>query len=167
MSETEHAIYFFGNKGKYGYLSNFYTCSFTDENGVEYANSEQYFMYHKALCFDPGNSVLLSQILKEKDPRRIKSLGRSVKHYSDKIWSAKRFDIMLQGLTLKFEQSSELSAKLCATGAKMLYEASPYDKIWGIGIDQHAAMTTAPEHYRGQNLLGKALMIVKERLSHD
>ena len=159
--ETDNSIYFYSHTGKFGYMSNFYYCEFTDpESKITYNCSEQYFMYKKCLLFDPENKLLLKQILDTSNPHEIKAYGRKVKNYNEDIWNKKRYKIMLNGLLLKFT-ISELRKKLLSTNNKILYEASKYDNIWGIGFSATDAIITDKKKF-GQNLLGKCLMEVRE-----
>lgn len=161
--ETQTDIFFFRPYGQYGFLSNFYKNIFI-ENNITFCCSEQYFMYHKCLLFDQYNTKLLQQILDSNDPMEIKKLGRSIKHYDDQIWNKHRYNIMKNGLLLKFGQNKKLCQLLIKTTPKNLYEASPYDTIWGIGLSAENAISI-PKHKYGSNLLGKCLMKVRTMLS--
>jgi ribA/ribD-fused uncharacterized protein len=163
--ETPEAIYFFTPKcEKYGYLSNFYKTNLVEEEQDKLFNcSEHYFMYYKCLTFDPTNSELLEKIYSEESSYKVKKLGRQVKHYDDKIWSEKRYSIMINALRLKFTQNKVIKDKLLSTKPKILYEASPFDKLWGIGYSSKNAIIKDTQKY-GQNLLGKALMQVRDEL---
>jgi len=119
-------------------------------------------MYHKCLTFDKNNISLLNNILFEKSPAKIKAYGRQVKNFDDKIWDNIKYNIMLDGLRFKFKQNIIINNKLKATNNKTLYEASKYDKIWGIGCD-YDAIYINPSKY-GQNLLGKALMEIRSEI---
>jgi ribA/ribD-fused uncharacterized protein len=158
-----NAIYFYGNKGKYGFMSNFYHTVFYDENGLEFNCSEQFLMYNKAILFDSSNSLLLQDILFETSPVKIKKFGRVVKNFNENVWNEHKYNIMINALRLKFNQNLEIKRKLIETGDKILYEASKNDKIWGIGYGEVSAIDTDPSKY-GQNLLGKALMQVRQEL---
>jgi len=129
--ETTDAIYFYGHKNDLGFLSNFYPCKFIDENKIKFSCSEQYFMYNKAKLFDSNNIQLLNEILTETDPAKIKKLGRKVKNYDETIWSKERYQIMKNGIKMKFTQNLILKNKLLSTGTKKLYEASQFDNVWG------------------------------------
>lgn len=162
--ETKDAIYFFRPYHReYGYLSNFYLSIFKDDENHEFCCNEQYFMYQKALLFDPDNNRLMHLILNEKKPFVIKKYGRQVKNFDDNKWNEVKFDIMLQGLRYKFYQNNYLKHKLLNTNDKKLYESSPYDKIWGIGFEAEKAIQLDEKDY-GENLLGKALMEVRKEL---
>ena len=161
--ETENEIYFYSLKNDYSYMSNFYKTKFYDENGIEFNCSEQYFMFYKCKTFDAENKELLDNILNETTPTKIKKYGRKVKNYNDIIWNEKRYDIMLNGLKLKFSQNEIIKNKLLLTKPKILYEASPKDKIWGIGFSCNNA-TSVDKNEFGKNLLGKALMTVRDLL---
>lgn len=157
-------IYFYSHtRGKHNYMSNFYPCNFIDTNEISFHCSEQYLMYQKCLLFDAENDTMLKKILAEKEPAKIKALGRKVKNYNDGVWDEFRYQIMVDGLYLKFSQNPQIGEQLCATYPNMLYEAAPNDNIWGIGMCAKEAITKDESEY-GTNLLGKALMNVREQL---
>ena len=164
--ETDNKILFYSNNNDYGYMSNFYKSNFTD-NINNYNCSEQYFMKKKQELFDTNNIVLANKILESNNPTEIKKFGRQVKNYNELVWNNARYDIMKNGLRLKFTQNLDLKQKLINTNPKNLYEASPYDKIWGTG---HNAETTLQlinnnSHNKlGRNLLGKALEEIRNEL---
>jgi ribA/ribD-fused uncharacterized protein len=160
---TENEIYFYTLKNQFAYMSNFFTTLFKDSDGITYNCSEQYFMYHKCKLFDCENKELLVKILAEKSPSQVKKYGRQVKNYNEKVWGEKRYGIMLQGLRFKFSQNNLIQQKLIATKNKLLYEASKADKIWGIGFYDYDAIKTDKTKF-GQNLLGKALMEIRNEL---
>ena len=166
MTETDNAIYFFGKSGLHGYMSNFYSCNFDDEKGNKFNCSEQFLMYYKAILFEPDNDELHAKILGESDPRVIKAYGRKVQYFDGKIWDSRKKIIMLRGLRHKFTKNRDLRKKLIDTKQKKLFEASPYDRIWGIGYDSQTAPGTNPELY-GENLLGKCLMEIRKELSNN
>lgn len=161
------SVYFYGYTKPNGEFSNFYPCEFK-EDGIKFNCNEQYFMYYKVLEFDPGNNELIDMIMNETRPSFIKRYGgkKYLKKYNNKIWTKKRYDIMLNGLRLKFTQNEDLKKKLLETGDKNLYEASFRDKIWGIGFGIKQAPSIPVEKY-GQNLLGKALMLVRLELQQN
>jgi ribA/ribD-fused uncharacterized protein len=157
--ETEDKILFYSDKNTYGYLSNFYECNFTD-NINNYNCSEQYFMKKKQELFDPTNLILSNKILLNNDPKKIKQFGRQVKNYNEEIWNNSRYEIMKNGLRFKFSQNQNIKQKLLDTFPKNLYEASPYDNIWGTGyiaLDTLNLINDNKQNKLGQNLLGKAL----------
>ena len=154
----QNDIFFWTNH----YMSNF-SASKIEENNIIFNCVEQYFMYHKCMLFNSDNTKLISLILNETKPIKIKQFGRKVLNYSEVIWSEKRYEIMLNGLRLKFNQNENLKKKLILTNNKNLYEASPYDRIWGIGYTKTNALKTDKSKY-GLNLLGKALMELRSEL---
>lgn len=162
--ETETEIYFYSLKDKNSYMSNFYKTSFTDKDGINYNSSEQYFMYYKCKTFDPENKNLLNLILAEKSASKIKKYGRLVPNYKEDTWQKVRFDIMLEGIRLKFNQNEEIKKKLLMTKDKTLYEASKYDKIWGIGFYADVCNVIDKTKF-GKNLLGIALMKIRNELN--
>lgn len=156
MKETNTHIYFWGT-----YLSNWFKCSFKD-NDYQYSSSEAYLMVHKALLFNDKESA--ESVLKTNNPKKQKALGRKVKGFNEAIWNQNKFKIMVNGLMLKFEQNPELKKKLLETGNKIIVEGSPYDKIWGVGLHYEDELILNEKNWKGENLLGKALMEVRNVL---
>lgn len=154
-------VLFYGTKGKYGCFSNFYPCTFVCD-GVSYHCSEQYMMHQKALLF--RNFDIAEAILAESDPLAMKKLGRQVRNYSEKWWGSKRVEIMRIGLKEKFKQNPELLEVLMSTEDAIIGEAAPRDVIWGTGKGKNCIN---PNEWRGQNLLGKILMMVREDIKNE
>ena len=144
-----------------GFLSNWYPSPF-QKNGLLFVNMEQYMMYEKAVCF--GDTQIAEQILKSETPAEIKELGRKVRGYEDHIWNGLRQVVVYDGLLDKFTQNKDLGEKLGQTGNALLAECSVSDRIWGIGISMHDAKRYDLRMWRGTNLLGYALMRVREKL---
>lgn len=158
-SENEKYIYFYGINDPFYEFSNFFPCEFTD-NKFTYNCSEQFFMKKKQETFDPTNIILGNKIISSSNPNVIKSLGRSVKNFNDEIWNLHKQSIMEEALYLKFSQNEELKNILINTSNFILVEASPYDKIWGIGISVEDANNN--KKWNGQNLLGICLMNLRK-----
>jgi ribA/ribD-fused uncharacterized protein len=156
-------LFFFSPNGTKGYLSNFYSSKFIVDN-IEYNCTEQFFMKFKQQMFDPNNKRLATLILNEVEPRQIKKYGRMVNNYNEKKWSEARYNVMCIALKHKFTQNKELKQKLLDTGNLFLVEASPFDKIWGIGLSEDVARKTYCDEWPGENLLGRALMDTREYL---
>lgn len=145
-------------------LTQWYIAPFTVD-GTEYACAEQYMMAQKAILFD--DKGMLPKIMATTDPGVMKKLGRLVKNYDEKIWTEHRIDIVTKGNICKFTdpRNKVLKEYLLSTGEAQLVEASPLDRIWGIGLDATQASATLPSEWPGMNLLGKILMDVRKRLS--
>lgn len=122
---------------------------------ITYNCSEQYMMHKKALLF--GDNETATKILETKIPREQKALGRLVKGFSPIIWDQDKYEIVCNACMLKFTQNPILLAELLNTGNKILVEASPYDKIWGIGMKENDEGIDEEENWKGENLLGYAL----------
>ena len=140
-------------------FSNFHPSVFSAD-GLTYHTAEQYLMARKAECF--GDKVRLDAILAAPTPEECKRLGRLVSPYDDAVWQEKRFEVALDMLRLKFGQNAKLRAVLLETGDAPLVEASPSDRIWGIGYRE--ADAEANRARWGQNLLGLALEQVRGEL---
>lgn len=145
-------------------LSQWWKCNFT-ESGINFCCAEQYMMYKKALLFKDHEHA--DEILKAKEPKTIKALGRLVNNFDDKVWNEHKAEIVLQGNILKFSQNPKLKAYLIGTGDRILVEASPYDRVWGIGMRAGASGICDPQKWKGQNLLGFLLMEVREMIKTD
>ena len=119
-------------------------------------------MAEKARLFN--DPEVLEKILSAKDPKTMKVLGREVKGFTESIWRQHRVDIVTRGNLAKFSQNPTLGEALLHTGDAVIAEASPRDRIWGIGLGVGNAKAQDPKQWRGQNLLGKALMEVRRQL---
>ena len=130
-------------------------------DGIAYLTAEHFMMAGKARLFE--DNEMLEAILQAKTPAEAKKLGRKIKNFDDTIWKEKRFEIVVEGNYHKFSDT-EYKQFLLGTGNKIIVEASPSDRIWGIGMTQDAAGIHNPKNWKGLNLLGFALMEVRDRL---
>ena len=156
MRETLTHIYFWGS-----YLSQWYKSPFI-ESGINFNTAEQYMMFHKALLF--GDTDIAEQILLEKQPSIQKELGKQVKNFDIDLWVKFREEIVIKGNLLKFQQNTSLFTLLVGTGNKIIVEASPVDRIWGVGLHYEDELILDEKNWKGLNLLGKCLMEVRSRL---
>ncbi len=120
-------------------------------------------MYQKAKLFQDND--IASKILQTSDAGKIKALGRSVKNYDDTIWNGTRQIIVYEGLLEKFRQNEQLRKKLIETGNAILAECAVQDKIWGIGLSMKNEKRFDMTQWKGQNLLGFSIMMVRKALS--
>lgn len=158
-------IFFYGHSksnGENACFSQFFKSEFVDETGQVFNYAEQYMMYNKAITF--SDTEIAKNILLESKPSNIKKYGRQVKNFDSKVWDRVKFDIVVKGNYLKFSQNDKLRDILISTGDSILVEASPTDKIWGIGMSQRDPLRHDVKNWKGQNLLGKALMKVRDML---
>lgn len=144
-----------------GYLSNWYLSSFTI-NGIQYSSMEQYMMHQKAVCF--RDDVIAAQILETDDVAQIKALGRLVAGYDDNHWNGVRQIMVYEGLLAKFSQNPDLCIQLKNTGKALLAECAVKDRIWGIGLSMKDPDRLQRETWKGQNLLGYTLMMVRDKM---
>ena len=147
-----------------GYLSNWYLSEFTID-GFTFSSMEQYMMYKKAVLFHDQEAA--EKILQTDNVAEIKTLGRTVQHFDDKIWTKLRGEIVYRGLLEKFYQNPELARKLEDTGKEIIAECAVQDRIWGIGLSMKDENRLCMDKWRGQNLLGKILMRVREEIVHQ
>jgi ribA/ribD-fused uncharacterized protein len=158
MKITSTHVYFYG-----GIFSNWCSCEYHDPLAdLAFYNTEQNFMYYKAVVFH--DLVTAAKIVKEKNPAEVKKYGRQVRNYNDKAWQALRYGYMVYVNYLKFSQNEELKKELLYTVDKILVEASPTDLVWGIGLAENDPSITDENMWRGTNLLGKALMEVRNMI---
>lgn len=146
-----------------GVFSNWHPCSFVIDEQV-WTSSEQYYMYMKAVVFDDKETQ--KRIRETKSCKEQKQLGRMVKGYNEIVWKKHREEVMLRALRAKFSQSSVLKEKLLKTGNAILVEASPVDLVWGVGLSEDNVNIHDQSKWRGMNLLGKCLMIVRSELAN-
>ena len=149
-------------------LSNFYKCNFTVD-GKRFTSTEQYFHFKKATLFKDGN--MARNILATDNPMTQKICGRRVKKIDVKIWDSVRYSIMTTGLFAKFSQNQKLKNYIVRQyrdcQSVRFVEASPYDTLWGIGLNMYHPNIYIPSKWRGQNLLGICLDDVRKKLSEQ
>lgn len=132
-------------------------------DGTIYSTAEHWMMAAKARLFSDHES--LEQILIAGDPSSAKALGRGVKGFDNDVWKAHRRRLVTEGNLAKFSQNAELGSFLRSTEGHVLVEASPYDRIWGIGLLAADEKAQHPDTWQGENLLGFALMDVRMQLA--
>ncbi|MFV0367452.1 MAG: NADAR family protein [Hyphomicrobiaceae bacterium] len=132
-------VFFWGHTGATDRIGTFVLsqwwqpATFTLE-GATYASAEHYMMAEKARLF--GDDEARDKIIAATSPGAAKALGRTVRNFDNNVWEQHRFDIVVAGSTGKFGQNEPLKTYLLETGNKVLVEASPQDRIWGVGLDR-------------------------------
>ena len=144
-----------------GPLSQWHPSPFT-LNGVGYLCAEQSMMHAKALLF--ADTEIADAILATPFPYEHKRLGREVRNYREETWARVRHAVVYAGTVAKFTQNADLLGFLLATGDGRIVEASPFDRIWGIGLTADDPRAQKPEQWRGLNLLGDILTEVRDAL---
>lgn len=134
------------------------------ENGITYKTAEHYMMAGKAKLFN--DTEVFDRIIKKESPKDVKDLGRQIKNFDAEVWNTSKFNIVKQGNFLKFSQNEKLKQFLKQTKNKILVEASPVDPIWGIGMTEDNPNASTPSLWKGENLLGFALMEVRDELNN-
>lgn len=142
-------------------LSQWFPRAFEHE-GVRYRTAEHFMMAAKARHFD--DSAALARVLEAATPAEAKAIGRQVVGYDDEAWERVRWQTVVEGSVAKFGAHEDLRAFLLGSGDRVLVEASPRDRVWGIGMGASHPDARAPERWRGRNLLGFALMEARARL---
>lgn len=141
-------------------FSQWWQSSFVTEDKI-YKTAEHWMMEKKALLF--GDYEIAEKILIADDPGKVKNLGRLVTGYNDLKWQENREQIVTEGNYHKFNQHDKLKYFLLSTKDAVIVEASPVDTIWGIGLASNNAGAHDPKKWRGLNLLGFALMEIRDR----
>lgn len=157
-----------------GIYSQWYRSPFRVD-GIDYRTAEHFMMAEKARTF--GDSESLLAIMAESDPAKAKALGRKIRDWSDDIWKQVRFQAVCRGSYEKFRQNPALLHQLVESGDREIVEASPYDRIWGVGLSEEDAAAFWKDNnnwaneedvpfirWPGLNLLGKALMAARTML---
>lgn len=136
-----------------------------EEDDNRFITAEHYMMYQKAKLF--GDHKACEKVLRASNSGEAKAIGREVIGFRQEVWDKKRFEIVVNANLAKFSQKSELREFLINTGSRVLVEASPVDKIWGIGLAQDNPASENPNTWKGLNLLGFALMEVRDQLANQ
>ena len=144
-------------------FSQWWTSPFIVDN-VKYITAEHWMMAQKALLFDDKEAY--KKIIAAKSPVEAKALGRQVQNFNETTWNQKRFEIVVNGSIQKFLQHDDLKKYLLNTKDRILVEASPVDRIWGIGLTSESEKAENPKRWNGLNLLGFALMEVRDKLKN-
>ena len=136
-----------------------------EEDGMIYKTAEHYMMAGKAKLFNDMD--IFERVLSKDSPKDVKELGRQIKNFNAAVWDEQKYNIVKRGNYLKFTQNKNLKHFLIQTKNKILVEASPVDAIWGIGLTEDSPNAKNPKEWRGENLLGFALMEVRDELIND
>jgi ribA/ribD-fused uncharacterized protein len=155
MNEFDKYDFFWG-----GPFSNWYPSNFIVD-GITFNCGEQFMMYEKAMTF--GDIKTAKEIMSTNNPSAQKALGRKVKNYDDKVWAEVRFEKVKRGLLEKYKIEPFYSY-LKERKDKIIVEASPYDRIWGIGYDENDPKILEEKDKWGENLLGKCIMEIAKEL---
>ena len=174
----ERFTFFFGNASPF---SQWHPAQFTVD-GIEYCCAEQYMMHQKAgesspacsstLTHPPSLLVLFKdqqmaeKILATSEPRKQKALGRRVSNFDKQVWKENCKDVVRTASRAKFDQNPALMEALLATAGTTLVEASPRDRIWGIGLSANNKKALDRATWRGTNWLGEILTQIRDELEH-
>ena len=145
-------------------FSQWWDCAFTVD-GVEYHTAEQYMMAQKAVLF--SDEKVRQEIMEADHPKQYKALGRKISGFKQDIWDKNCCDIVIKGNLAKFSQNESMKSFLLNTKDRVLVEASPYDRIWGIGMSKDDKDIENPLLWKGTNFLGFCLMEVRDRLREN
>ena len=165
--ESFKYLFFWGHTPKWAgqvdasCLSQWYPAPFVVD-GTRFATAEHFMMAEKAKLF--GDTEALARVLEAKSPAEAKAIGREVRGYVDEAWASARYEAVIRGNVEKFDARPELREFLLHTGDRVLVEAAPRDTVWGIGLGRDNPNAKSPSLWRGENLLGFALMEARAAL---
>ncbi|MDX9695402.1 MAG: NADAR family protein [Bacteroidales bacterium] len=160
MRITDKYVFFYG-----GIYSNWYPCEFT-WRGISFNCSEQAMMWAKAMVF--GDSESAKKIMETEFPSEQKKLGRKVKGFDPNAWEQVCVDIVTHICYCKFSQNEYLKLEMLKDGmGRNFVESSPYDKIWGIGLDTYDDKVLDENNWNGKNYLGICLDNVYQKLKEE
>lgn len=167
MIITDTHVYFYTNQFSNWWSTKDIKPQFKDPNsGIIFNNTEEAFMWYKSWFF--ADKEICEQIVQNVNnrihPHSVKALGRQVKNYNDKAWATVRLGFMTYVNYLKYSQNPDLAEILLNTDNRILVEASPVDKVWGVGLSEDDPLIFDEKNWKGSNLLGVALMNVRNEL---
>lgn len=145
-------------------FSEWWPSKFT-ENGITYRTAGHYLLSWKAKLFSDVKTA--NEIIEKRFPKDVKALAKHIINFDSSVWKEYRYDIMKQGNYLKFSQNSALRQFLLSTGNSTIAAANPTDKVWGIGLAAHDSNAYKAQLWPGENLLGFALMQVRDELKDN
>ncbi|BFZ62349.1 hypothetical protein YB2330_003442 [Saitoella coloradoensis] len=153
----------------WGLLSNWSPTSFTDPTtNITYQTLEHWMMYQKCLLF--GDEETAKEILEVPgtEPGRVQALGKKARGFDSGKWNSSKYDLVLRGCRIKFGILPKCRDMLLSTGDRELIEASPEDRVWGVGFDEETLSTKDIESEEwGENLMGRILTEVREELKGE
>lgn len=155
MKITDEYVFFYKE-----YLSQWNKESFKDNEGIEYTCAEQYMMAKKAQLFNDDEMYAL--IMEDIHPKKMQQYGRQVAKFDKRVWDQNAIAIVYQGNMFKFRDNPRLLEGLVATRGRTLVEASPVDRIWGIGLSEDSQFCEDCEKWRGTNWLGYTLTNLRD-----
>ncbi len=157
MRETDSSVFFWS-----GIYSQWFESPFEAEGQI-FNTAEQYMMYKKAMLFNDED--IANAIMRTRNPKEQKALGRQVRGFNSKKWNEHAINIVSEGNYQKFKQNPNLSKTLLGKHLnKEIVEASPFDKIWGIGLHFNDEACDDKSKWQGTNWLGISIMNARERL---
>jgi len=125
-------------------------------DGEVFDCNEQFQMVMKARLF--GDHDAADRIMRaRRNPKLQKAIGREVRNFDERVWVAERRGIVLKASIAKFSQHDDLHEVIMATQGTTLVEASPYDRIYGIGLSESDPRARSRDTWQGLNLLGDIL----------
>ena len=145
-------------------LSQWYHSPFEKEGNI-FLTAEHYMMYGKAKLF--GDTNAMKKVLSASNPGEAKAIGRAVNGFDNAMWDEHKFDLVVNANAAKFSSDEAMKSFLLNTQSRVLVEASPVDRIWGIGLAEDDDVASIPNKWKGENLLGFALMKVREQLQQS
>ncbi|MBB1509960.1 NADAR family protein [Tessaracoccus sp. MC1756] len=144
-----------------GCLSEHYPAPF-ESDGELFRTVEHYIAWRKATLFGDKHSA--QRVLRAEAPTTARAIGRTVRPFNDEVWKSHRFDVAVAANVAKFAADPQLADHLRSTGRSVLVNASPIDRVWGIGLSADDPAAQDPTRWPGLNIQGFALMEARRRL---
>jgi len=145
----------------HGEFSQWFPSEF-EYGGITFNCAEQFMMYYKAIFFN--DHEIAAKIMESRNAQIQKKLGRKVKDFDVNRWSGVARGIVYTGNEAKFTQNPDLCKQLIETYPATLVEASPYDKIWGIGLSEDNPDAMHKSKWQGKNWLGEVLTTLRNNI---
>ena len=146
-------------------LCNFYvdTLSVYDQAAYDrhFTSVEQAYQWKKIKYIN--QEPLALEITKAKTPSRAKQIANGVPQNLLKDWHMIKRDVMKKILDAKLEHCSKFRNELLKSQGKCLIEATQY-MYWASGLPPYLSITIKPEHFAGENWLGRILEDMREEL---
>lgn len=149
MLVTDKYVFFYGG------ICSQWTPSVFSIDGIQYNCAEQYMMAKKALLFKDIES--LQKIMNSNSPKEQKFFGRQVRDFDPVKWESVCKKYVYEANHAKFTQNKSMLDELLSYGDREIVEASPSDKIWGIGLGVDDPRIHDKSKWQGTNWLGEII----------
>lgn len=166
MEDIELAAYVFFAEAEQGEINascmNMKYIAPFDVGEDHYVSAEHYYLAEKAKI--AGDFKSRELIKKATEPAEFRMLEREIENLNPVTWDEVKYAIALVGNYHKFWNNMALKKYLMTTEQKILAYTDSEDLIWGTGLDIDHEDAEDPSKWPGQNLLGFAIMELRDHL---